>query len=657
MSIKVSVVVPVHNTGKTVMDGLTSFREQTLPRREFEVIWVDDGSTDDTPDLIASEIAAEENFHLVRSENSGWPGRPRNIGMDTARGSYVHFVDDDDRLAPEALERLYARAEETGADIVCGRTAGHGRTVARVLYTKPMTAGNLRRDTVLLSSMTVHKLFRRDFLTAHGIRFPEGRVRLEDHLFMLRAYLLAEKVATVHDYTCYHWMRREDAHHISFGRIEPEEYLGSVRKIIRMVRDHVEPGPLRDKLIAHWYAGKVLAQVQGKKYLSEPAGYREELFAAVRSLVTDCVPPEVDTKLPAKQRVVSALVRHGERGPLETYAALEAGTTHEPRLEGLQWRGGTLVARISTRLVHTGSRGRTTPVLFSRADDRYRWQLPPAVAGLPGVAEAADFTAEMRRATVTGQLKHRDEATELLLPTTQRATDFPAADDAGTRPSLLARLLRRGPREDATADSARSGEQLYGVCFEAEFTIDPATADPGRPLGGVWDAYVRLDCCGWTTARRLGALRASGVDQERMPAFTGRGPSFANPYWTKDHGNLSLSVDGSFDPLNRAVRDLSRITVNPEGEELAVGIPLTIAPLDVHVPVTVRLERDGADPLWLDGEIAPPDGPGLPALTFRVPAHQLDGDRELHLERGDRSGRLGLRLARLPATGRWSVTR
>src|SRR5690606_1077481 len=111
---------------------------------------------------------------------SGWPGRPRNIGIDAARGEFVHFVDDDDRLSPEALERTYARAVETGADIVIGRMAGHGRRVPKALFETPLTAADLRSDTSLLNSMTVHKLFRRGFLQEHGLRFEEGPVRLED---------------------------------------------------------------------------------------------------------------------------------------------------------------------------------------------------------------------------------------------------------------------------------------------------------------------------------------------------------------------------------------------------------------------------------------------------------------------------------------------
>ncbi|OEV23229.1 hypothetical protein AN220_25605, partial [Streptomyces nanshensis] len=58
----------------------------------------------------------------------------------------VIYVDDDDRLAPEAPERLYARGRETGADIVVGRMAGHGRPAPRTLVEQPRAAADLRPD-------------------------------------------------------------------------------------------------------------------------------------------------------------------------------------------------------------------------------------------------------------------------------------------------------------------------------------------------------------------------------------------------------------------------------------------------------------------------------------------------------------------------------
>ncbi|MGI8621977.1 MAG: glycosyltransferase family 2 protein, partial [Solirubrobacteraceae bacterium] len=121
---KVSVVVPVYNPGPDLDDLVRSVLGQSLPRDEYEVIFVDDGSTDGTGARLDA-LAAEH--HVVRAEhipNSGWPGRPRNVGTDLARGEYVLYVDNDDWLGPQALERLHAVAVADGADVVVGKVVG-----------------------------------------------------------------------------------------------------------------------------------------------------------------------------------------------------------------------------------------------------------------------------------------------------------------------------------------------------------------------------------------------------------------------------------------------------------------------------------------------------------------------------------------------------
>ncbi|WP_411144794.1 glycosyltransferase family 2 protein [Streptomyces sp. x-80] len=638
MSIRVSVIVPTHNTGDTIVKGINSLRVQSMPREQFEVIYVDDGSTDNTPELIASEIHSEDNFHLVRIENSGWPGKPRNIGMQSARGEYVHFADDDDWLAPEALERLYRRAVETGADIVCGRMAGHGRAVPRILFEKPMSAGDIRRNTILLSSMTVHKLFRKNFLDEHEIRFPEGKVRLEDHMFMLRAYLSTERVATVHDYTCYHWVRHiSGQHNISFGSIDPEEYLGSVARVIEILSEYISDGELRDRFIAHWYSGKVLGQLLGSKFLQNDVEYRERLFAAVRSLVSTHIPARVDSQLHAARRVVSALVRHGRRDLCEKFAAFEAGTTHEPRLTGIQWHGDDLRIHVTSELRRIDSDGSSVPMLFTQDGNRWVWKLPDELTAVPGVKEAADFTEELAKSKLRGMFRYRDESTELFAPTVQRLVTVPV-------------------------ESPQAGQRITRLRFECYFPFKPENGNQGKPLAGIWDAHLRLDSCGWSSTRRLGANREDGVEAARVPAFTGARQAFVNPYWTSPYGNLSLSIDGTFTPLNRAVRRLDQVWSVIAGSTLEIDIPLAIAPPTVPVPVCLRLETREQEPIRIPATVQSAPGPGQPLLSIRAPEEELaakcgTGSWDLQIERSGRSGHLGLRIRRDAATGIWHITR
>ncbi len=219
--LKVTVVVPTYNPGTSIDKLIDSLLRQSLPATEFEAIFVADGSTDSTPARLDELAAAHPHLRVLHVEHSGWPSRPRNLGVAEARGEYVQFVDDDDWLADEALERLYGYARENDADIAIGRMAGHGRSVPRSLFRVNRPDAKLDKSP-LMESLTCHKMFRRAFLLEHDLRFPEeGRKRLEDHHLVTRAYLLSRRTCVLSDYTCYHHARRSDGANLTANRLSP----------------------------------------------------------------------------------------------------------------------------------------------------------------------------------------------------------------------------------------------------------------------------------------------------------------------------------------------------------------------------------------------------------------------------------------------------
>src|SRR5829696_10154409 len=125
----VSVIVPVYDPGPHIDDCIRSLLGQTLPREELELIFVDDGSTDGTGERLDALAAEHAHVKVEHIPNSGWPGKPRNVGIEMATGEYVFFVDNDDWIEPDALERLVAMAREDRADIVIGKVVGHGKRV------------------------------------------------------------------------------------------------------------------------------------------------------------------------------------------------------------------------------------------------------------------------------------------------------------------------------------------------------------------------------------------------------------------------------------------------------------------------------------------------------------------------------------------------
>ena len=117
----VSVVVPTYNCWAHLDPLVASLSRQGLPPGGYEVIFADDGSTDDTPRRLDELAAADPQVRVLHLEHSGWPSHPRNQGLEQARGEYVFFADDDDWFGDEALARLHACAHDHDADIVIGR--------------------------------------------------------------------------------------------------------------------------------------------------------------------------------------------------------------------------------------------------------------------------------------------------------------------------------------------------------------------------------------------------------------------------------------------------------------------------------------------------------------------------------------------------------
>ena len=201
MSVRVSVIVPVYNPGRSLNRSIRSILDQSLSRDAYEAIFVDDGSTDDAPAQLDALAAQHRNVRVIHQENSGWPGKPRNVGIAASSAEHVFFLDQDDALGPEALERMLAMADRYRSDIVIGKMVGHGRGVPTRLFRITRGRATLA-DTPLIDSLTPHKLFRRGFLEQHGLRFPEGRRRLEDHVFVVKAYFLADVISVLADYPC-----------------------------------------------------------------------------------------------------------------------------------------------------------------------------------------------------------------------------------------------------------------------------------------------------------------------------------------------------------------------------------------------------------------------------------------------------------------------
>jgi CDP-glycerol glycerophosphotransferase len=213
MESRLSVVVPVYNVEHYLQECLESIAAQTFP--DFDVVMVDDGSTDSSADVARSFAALDPRFRLVRQENQGL-GAARNAGLlhISATSEYLAFVDSDDTLPPYAYRLLVDTLDGTGSDFATGnvmRFRSVGATPSPV-HRKPFQQTVLRthitRTQALITDRTAwNKVYRRAFWAENNFRYPEGLL-YEDAPVSIPAHFAAECVDVLST-PVYNWRERE----------------------------------------------------------------------------------------------------------------------------------------------------------------------------------------------------------------------------------------------------------------------------------------------------------------------------------------------------------------------------------------------------------------------------------------------------------------
>lgn len=212
----VSIVIPVYNAGEVLRTCLDSCFAQTYPSDRFEVIVADDCSTDGLTLNICREYVQRfpsQMQVLALPENTGIPSTPRNEAISAAKGEWLFFLDGDDWLGPEAIERAVRHAQEWGSDLVLCRTmrAESGRMVGYVASQRkglpsipdadPFTCFELHE-----TSNVIGRMVRKALVTENKITFKT--VYPEDAAWFYEACFSARRCSLANDYD-YYFLRRE----------------------------------------------------------------------------------------------------------------------------------------------------------------------------------------------------------------------------------------------------------------------------------------------------------------------------------------------------------------------------------------------------------------------------------------------------------------
>lgn len=210
---KVSVIMPVFNAENYLSIALDSLVCQTL--KDIEIICVDDGSTDESAQILEAYQRNDSRIIILRQENL-FAGAARNYGLSVAKGKYLSFLDADDYFMPTMLEKAYQNAEMQNADVVIfgGKSfkddIKNSNSYPALLREDQIPAGigfdNVEKIENLMTITTPapwNKLFLRTFIERHHLEFQTCK-RVNDAYFVEMSLACAERIGIVRENLIYY---------------------------------------------------------------------------------------------------------------------------------------------------------------------------------------------------------------------------------------------------------------------------------------------------------------------------------------------------------------------------------------------------------------------------------------------------------------------
>jgi len=203
--VKVSIMIPVYNVEKYLEECLESAVNQTL--KEIEIIAVNDGSTDNSLNILEKYELKYDNFKIINQENKGLSAA-RNTGLRACSGKYVYFLDSDDFIDINAMEYCYKEAEKYNLDILTfdakiffdddyeskNTIEDYDRVdklCEKVMRGEEFYVYSNKKD--LYKSPVWLNFYNRDYIEKNHLYFYDGVVH-EDEIHTLRSYILAERI-------------------------------------------------------------------------------------------------------------------------------------------------------------------------------------------------------------------------------------------------------------------------------------------------------------------------------------------------------------------------------------------------------------------------------------------------------------------------------
>lgn len=314
---KISIVVPIYNIENYLPETLNSILNQSMIE-EMEVLMIDDGSTDNSKDIVEEYALDYDNFFAFHKSNEG-PSIARNLGIELAKGEYVMFLDSDDIILPDRCEKLYGLAKKNDSDFVgsFGKRLTRYNFYGSLIYNNAYKNIEDQKENVIFEEMPeliwdtfcTNKLYKKSFLDENDIRFIP-KMKYEDIPFALEAYCLGNNVSLTKD-TSYLWRIRQETNSSLTQQHQRYENFEDRIKMIRLCYDMSQKRNFNDKvkkeLFFRWIDYDLILYIKIFYQFSEKDQLKmvEEIIK-----ILELVPMELRDELNSAKKIMYKMVKN-----------------------------------------------------------------------------------------------------------------------------------------------------------------------------------------------------------------------------------------------------------------------------------------------------------------------------------------------------------
>lgn len=353
-----SIIIPIFNVESYLKECLASVEQQTFT--DYEIILVDDGSTDGSSAIASDYANAKPNCRYYYKENAG-SGSARNFGVEKARGTYLAFLDPDDVIERHMYERLIAALERDDSDFVICNARRFNSTSNKASWIHTLALADLPHRTSirecpqLIYDTTVwNKVIKRDFYVGTGITFPE-KIRYQDIPVSIPLHVLADHISVVHEYA-YYWRDRDGVSKSATQQTET----------IRNLNDRIASMTMLDTFLARVDACQQVVDAWRRKQLQHDLNLfvnqvafleSDDLREQFRDIISDYITKNIDARYLSEVSIIcQEKTKALMDGDYERLAALREFQNNDYYRVPLTRVGGALHAKLPDDLFTSGRR-------------------------------------------------------------------------------------------------------------------------------------------------------------------------------------------------------------------------------------------------------------------------------------------------------------